>query len=418
MMERKFPKQKGTLWTFCFFLLCSLIFLAACAPSAPVPPTPNLTLTAVFQQALLAATLAVPTATQTPQPTPTATPLPSATPTPIRTPPALPTRFVTSLLNPLDKPHTYVSGVCEYLKDRWNPENSPPGTVVMPIMFHSITDGEVNHPYQVTASQVDQLLRDLKEQSFEAITMQQLADFLQHNRKIPMRSVLLIVDDLHAQGYYRDHFFPLLNEYHWTVTNAWISEPEASKRVQAENVQLQNEGWVDHQAHGVVHNVNITEFKPGTIISTDLYGPITAEQFTRNELEGSMKAITTTFGRAPIAYVWPGGNFSKLGAQIAREVGFQLGFTINPRGPVMYNWIPLSDETDPQRPAFLAEGYINDPLMVLPRYWDKDAALHLDTVRQIGKQAAEEAVTNRAVELEYYDIVCKPRVGEIPGLIP
>jgi hypothetical protein len=58
----------------------------------------------------------------------------------------------------------------------------------------------------------------------------------------------------------------------------------------------------------------------------------------------------------------------------------------------MYNWIPLSDETDPQRPAFLAEGYINDPLMVLPRYWDKDAALHLDTVRQIGKQAAEEAL--------------------------
>ena len=92
------------------------------------------------------------------------------------------------------------------------------------------------------------------------------------------------------------------------------------------NIRLQTEGWVDHQAHGVVHNINISEFKPGTVISTDLYGTVTGEQFTRNELEGSMKAITETFGKAPIAYIWPGGNFSRLGVKIAREVGYQLGF--------------------------------------------------------------------------------------------
>ena len=77
-----------------------------------------------------------------------------------------------------------------------------------------------------------------------------------------------------------------------------------------------------------------------------------------------------------------------------------------------------SEGLDPGRPEFLAEGYVNDPLMVLPRFWDQDAAAHLDAVRQIGKQAAEEAQKNRAVELEYYDIVCKPEFGEIPGLNP
>jgi hypothetical protein len=228
----------------------------------------------------------------------------------------------------------------------------------------------------------------------------------------------LIVDDLHYESYYRDHFEALLKEYHWTVTNAWISEPEANKLVKDGNIRLQSEGWVDHQAHGLIHNINISEFKPGTVITTSQYGTVTGEQFTRNELEGSMKAITETFGKAPIAYIWPGGNFSQLGVKIAREVGYQLGFTVNPRGPLMHNWVPLGDAIDPNRPVFLAEGYINDPLMVLPRYWDKDAGAHLDTVRQIGKQAAEEAQKSRSVELEYYDIVCKPKLGEIPGLVP
>jgi hypothetical protein len=390
-----------------------ILFTSACAPKQ-TQPTPDLTLTAVFKSALLTATYSVPTVT--PTPTPTATP--TLTPTPIRTPPTLPTPFASDLLNPVDSPHTYIENTCQYLKSRWDPNNSAPGTVVMPIMFHSITDGEINHEFQIKAGAVTELLNDLKNQGFETITADQLAAFLQHNAKIPPRSVLLIVDDLKTDEYYRKHFVPVLQEYHWTVTNAWISEPEASKRVRDGNVALQNEGWVDHQAHGVIHNINITEFKPGTLITTDLYGTISAEQFVHNEIEGSMKAVTETFGKAPVAYIWPGGNFSALGVKVAREAGFQIGFTVNPRGPIMFNWVPLSEKADPNRPSFNSEGYIKDPLMVLPRYWDIDAATHLDAVRQIGKQAAEYAQTNKQTELDYYDIVCKNTTGEIPPLVP
>jgi len=285
-------------------------------------------------------------------------------------------------------------------------------------MFHSITDGEITHPYQITAEAVTHLLRDIKSQGFEAISMQQLADFLQHNAKIPARSVVLIVDDLHTESFYRDHFVPIFKEYNWSLTNAWISSPEDSKRVRDGNIALQKEGWVDHQAHGVVHNINTSEYAPNTYINTPLYGNITAEQFTKNEIEGSMKAITETFGKAPIAYIWPGGNFSRLGVKVAREAGYQLGFTINPRGPVMFNWVPQGDQVDPGRPVFLPESDLDDPLMLLPRYWDIDARYHLDTIRQLGKQAAEYAQANRAAEIAYYEIVCQPQTGPIPGLTP
>jgi hypothetical protein len=99
--------------------------------------------------------------------------------------------------------------------------------------------------------------------------------------------------------------------------------------------------------------------------------------------------------------------------QAARQYGYRLGFTINPRGPLMYNWIPLADQKDPARPIYLEEGYVKDPRMVLPRFWPYQVQANLDTVRMIGNQAAEYAEQHKTAELEYYDIMCAPTYGII-----
>jgi hypothetical protein len=80
----------------------------------------------------------------------------------------------------------------------------------------------------------------------------------------------------------------------------------------------------------------------------------------------------------------------------------------------MYNWIPLADQQDPARPVYLPEGYVNDPRMVLPRYWPSQVRSELDTIRTIGNEAAAHAEQNKATELEYYDIMCAPTMGPIP----
>jgi hypothetical protein len=102
--------------------------------------------------------------------------------------------------------------------------------------------------------------------------------------------------------------------------------------------------------------------------------------------------------------------------ELATQSGYQVGFTVNPRGPVMYNWVPQADNVSDANPLAIPEGPANNPLMTLPRYWDVNARGELDTVRQIGEGAALYAEQNRAVELEYYDIVCAPAYGPIPGL--
>ena len=179
--------------------------------------------------------------------------------------------------------------------------------------------------------------------------------------------------------------------------NAYIAKDERPD-LWAANAGLSAEGWVDYQSHGVIHNINITG-------SSD-------EAYMLSELQGAIDNIRKYMNKTPIAYIWPGGSFTPRAAQLARQVGYHLGFTVNPRGPVMCNWVPLADQ--PHTGYDIAEGPVNDPLMVLPRYWDTDARAHLDTVANIGEQAAAFAQQNQAVEMEYYDIVCAPQYGAIP----
>ncbi len=341
--------------------------------------------------------------------TATATPLPTDTPVPtatiVRTPPAIQPIFQPTTLNPLDYPHTYINNACEYLKLKWDPNNAAPGTVVMVIMFHSIQkDGEIGYD-DIGAGEFRTMMTTLKDQGFEAINATQLADFLETNAQIPERSVVLLVDDRHFAQYYDTYFREYYEQWGWQVVNAWISYPENTLgTLWGEMEALNQEGLIDFQAHGVVHNIVATEN------STD--------EFLLNEFNGSIEFIQEHFGTTPIAYIWPGGNFTPRAAELARQSGYRIGFTVNPRGPIMFNWIPIADQKDNARPAWLAEGPVNDPLMVLPRYWPSQVMSEIDNVRVIGKQAATYAEEQKSAELEYYDIVCSPSMGALPSLEP
>ena len=382
-----------------FVVFILLVFLVSCGQTAAIDP--SIQQTRLFQDALLTATYSFLSPTPTIQDSsPTQTPEPIPTATPIRTPPAQPGIFTTVLLNPADQPAPYFEDYCTYLQNKWDPNKSAPGTVVMPIMFHSITDGAVTSADQIHVSQFQQLVKDLRDQGFEAISMAQFVDFMYSNAKIPQRSVLLIVDDRKRAEYFETHFRPLYNDYGWVVVNAWISHPETATYLWEENARLEEQGYVDHQAHGVIHNINMTSDSSDDYIQSELYG--------------SIDALQKYFNKTPTAIIWPGGSFTSRSAEIAREAGYQVGFTINPRGPVMFNWVPQANAIDPMRPSYIPEGIIQDPLMTLPRYWDTDASYHIDTVRQISNEAIQFADANKEIELEYYDIVCAPVIGGMP----
>jgi hypothetical protein len=373
--------------TAVFMTLFILLVLVACSPSEPSPTLPP---------------------TEPPLPTPTDTPLPTdtpiPTPTPVRTPPALPGIYQPAYLDAGVTPHIYINDACQYLKMKWDPNNSEPGTVVMVIMFHSIIDGGVTVEDDMGRRDFNKMMDVLNGQGYKAINTEQLANFLETNAKIPPRSVLLLTDDRHFSQYFNNHFRPYWEDWGWPVVNAWISHPETTASLWQEQEALNAEGWVDYQAHGVIHTYGINYMSDDANVLA--------------ELQGSITAFQEHFNKTPIAFIWPGGNFTPRAVQLARETGYRLGFTVNPRGPIMFNWVPLADAYDPSRPTVLEEGPVNDPLMVLPRYWPFHVIENLDKIRVMSREAAAHAEANKAVELEFYDIVCAPAYGPIPTLTP
>ncbi|MCC7118578.1 MAG: hypothetical protein IT310_08650 [Anaerolineales bacterium] len=361
--------------------LLSVIF-AGCQPAQPASQT-------------LSAETNVPVA-ESASPTTEAV-LPS--PTAVLTPPALPENFQTDLLNPLDRPHAYLQDTCQYLKNKWDPSKAKPGTVVMIILMKGIYKGPVEESGGIDSGDLDHLMMELKRQGFEAINTKQLLGFMERNLYIPPRSVVLIQDGNRKYENFSKHLGGYWEGWGWPVVNGWVSQPDTLESLWAENIALEKDGFVDHQPQGVMF---------GTVLSDD-----SSKTVIMRELQGSYDAFVQKFEKNPIAFIWPGGGFGQRPVEAARQLKYQLGFTSNSRGPVMYNWVPLADEPDPLRPAFTPEGKIGDPLMTLPRYWPSEALMAIDKVRTIGNQATTYAEANKKIEIQYYNIVCADTYGQI-----
>ena len=171
-----------------------------------------------------------PTSTQ--PPTVTMSPSPSVSPTTTRTSTITPTlapldMFTTRVLRPGILSQSYIQDNCSYLQKRWSPEGSSPGTVVVPIMFHSIVQNgtQITDPKDITGEQFKAFVDYAHFLGFETITTQELVDFLEDNASIPQRSMIIIVDD-RRPGLIREWIMPVLEQYDWTVTSAYIADPE------------------------------------------------------------------------------------------------------------------------------------------------------------------------------------------------
>jgi hypothetical protein len=273
---------------------------------------------------------------------------------------------------------------CTYLRQRWSPEVSQPGTVVLPIMFHSIAqDGTVlaDPERDITVSQFAAFVYYAHYLGFETITSLQLLDFMMLNTAIPRLSMMIIIDD-RRPGTIRDQLMPVLDKYDWTVTAAYIAAPNDLEWAWNLMEQLYASGRLDVQSHGYTGKVYIY--------------PDTPKEQVTSEILDSTGVLEQHFGVRPIAFIWPCGDFTPFSVEVARQGGYQLGFTAYSRGPLMFNWVPLGEQ----------EKAVNDPLMVLPRAWSSAANVNMDEAVKISDQAANFASQSFGKEAEWYHTYC------------
>jgi hypothetical protein len=200
------------------------------------------------------------------------------------TPPSLPGTFQTALLNPLDTPHIYTADTCRYLRNKWNPLNAEPGTVVMVIRIDEIKRvGETGDGISVV--EFIKVMEQLKAQGFEAVTTKQFQAFMERNIRIPVRSLLIIQDGNHDAEYFERNFGEYWMEWDWPIVNGWVSNPELPESFVRENIDLEREGFVDHQAQGVFADTKLSDDSAKNVIA--------------RELQGSVNGFATHFGKNP-----------------------------------------------------------------------------------------------------------------------
>jgi hypothetical protein len=368
-----------------FLLILIGLLLSSCTALTPQPAAhPSTTLippTVAEVSPSLTPVLA--TSTSTPVPA-TSTPTPTITATPTATlTPAPRIDFQTKL--PADvSAVSYITQPCQVIQKRWDSQNSTPGTIVVPVMIHSIakTGRPITDDTTITEEYYLRFIEQAHQMGFQTITSQQLVGFLQNNAKIPPLSLMLIVDDRKRAEFFDTYFVPFFKKYNYTVTNAWISHPDTPAYLWKENEPFAPAGIVDFQAHGVIHNIPMDSSVTEDYIIGEIFGPI--------------KPMEDHFGKRPIAFIWPRGLFTPLAVQIAGEADYQIGFTAYPRGPLLFNWIPLGQD----------EQKAGNPLMVLPRYWDTTAIAALNEAAQISQSAQAFYQDHKAEDLAYYSHYC------------
>ncbi len=296
----------------------------------------------------------------------------------------VPAVFTSTLLAHYVEPQTYLTDMCGYLRAKWDPSRSSPGTIVVPIMFHSVKEGGTFRPgdTSIPVGDLNRITQTARELGFQTITIPELVGFLEYNCRIPPRSMIWIVDDRRPQML-KDYFLPIARENGWTISLGWIVGNTTWIDGLWKTLEVwQSEGVVDVQSHGLEHRY-LTESTPDDVI--------------REELSGSLGAFHNHLGIKPVAYVWPGGNYSSRALELAREAGYRVAFTVNSRGPLMYNWIPL----------FEREIELGDPLMLLPRYWASPSLPEqLRNAAAIGENAARKALEDYRQDALYYQVHC------------
>ncbi len=342
------------------WLLAALLGCAASTPAAAGPPPP-------------AALPPLPAAA----PTPTVAVAPNAD---HHTPPR---PFTSKHLLRGVRPETYVDDGCDYLRRRWDPQNSPPGTILAPVMYHRVGEGAgAGGGEGVSPAYFRQTMAEARRLGYQTVTAAQAAAFLETNARIPERSLLLIVDDRRL-GTVEGYFLPILEKYDWTVTLGWIIADTDKRAGLWERLErLHATGRLDVQAHGLRHLYML---------------PNTPIKQIREEIFGPIPILEQHVGYRPVVFVWPGGNFTKQTVEIAHEAGYKLGFTVFARGPILYNWVPLGKE----------ERAMNDPLLVLPRYWGSRGIIEqLGKAAAIGDEAKQQAASSFEQEAAFYRASC------------
>lgn len=162
----------------------------------------------------------------------------------------------------------------------------------------------------------------LKDAGFQSISCQQLADYLDGDKDIPEKSVIITFDDGNRSVY--ETAVPILDKYGFTATMFVITNSiGGTGHMNWEQLaELHNKGYeIGSHTRGHVNLV-----KRGDMTAEEHHAKITSE------LRESKRVIEESLGFTIGAFAYPYGTYDETVMSATKDAGYRTAFSID-RGP-------------------------------------------------------------------------------------
>jgi biofilm PGA synthesis lipoprotein PgaB len=231
-----------------------------------------------------------------------------------------------------------------------------PKNQVLGIAYHDVEDRDPDQA--VVAVRTERLIQQLawlRENGYQAVSVDQILRARQGGPELPAKAVLLSFDDGYASFYTR--VMPLLRSYQWPAllapVGAWVDTPAgqavdfAGERRPREQFltwdqvrEVAASGLVEIAAHTDASHQGVLANPQGNLqpaAATRRYNPQSGRYESEAEFQARLRSdvarisekIRVATGRAPRVWVWPYGAADGTALRVVGEQGYQMALTLD-----------------------------------------------------------------------------------------
>ena len=197
-------------------------------------------------------------------------------------------------------------------KDKFEDVDITNEDVGVPVLcYHSIGDDESGKdPLVISVQRFRAHMKGLKDNGYTSLTMKELDDYLENNKPIPVKSIIITFDDGYKDNY--TNAFPVLKEFNMKATMFVVpSLLDGETSMTSEQVKEMSDYGIDIESHTYSHN-RLNEMSY-------------SEQL--KEFSESKAGIEALTGKSVVSAAYPEGKYNENTKKAIKDSGYKMGFT-------------------------------------------------------------------------------------------
>jgi peptidoglycan/xylan/chitin deacetylase (PgdA/CDA1 family) len=201
---------------------------------------------------------------------------------------------------------------------------TPKGYQVVPVLCYHHFDEDCHSSLCTPISLFEEHMRYLKEGGYRVIPMRDLPGFLNYEKALPEKAVVLTIDDGYRSAY--DVAYPILRRYGFTATLFIYTDfvGVSSSALTWDHLRAMKEGGFEVGSHTLSH-CDLTKRREGEDMDAYLARVV-------SELRVSKEIIDEQLHQDTIYLAFPYGEYNQRILSLCEEMGYKLGFSVKRGG--------------------------------------------------------------------------------------